>query len=348
MVVRRQLCLDASWLLAWGCPISQGSRDRFQASACLTSPCCQVTLESDITLRKKHRHYCRLRDALGCGDAQLAACLAPPSRAMLGALLQGERCSAVGEGDAKLTVAVRRERAFWDAFEEAARQGVVPEAAMDCSTDADPWSSSRCGGGGGDVLIRGRPCKIFPRFVHTALAAAAAGAAAADEEGAGAWDGAFSFSGVGGAGVEAGEGHGPRKEFFELAGTGMTQGQRPAERRQGERQHEQQHVQPSGGWEGAGARGVGPLFVQVRATGHFWLNPQLEEAGDAKRALWFAGWLMAQALPNRAALGLRLSPALFEKLVAGPGFLVRAERVGVRLGLLYSTTGWHTVQNGGI
>jgi hypothetical protein len=70
----------------------------------------------------------------------------------------------------------------------------------------------------------------------------------------------------------------------------------------------------------------------MRSTGTLWINSRLPESGAARRAYWFAGWLMAQALPNRAALGVQLSPALFGKLVDGPAFKVRAPEVANSFG----------------
>ncbi|KAI8472625.1 MAG: hypothetical protein J3K34DRAFT_503345 [Monoraphidium minutum] len=257
----------------------------------------QVTLESSASLLRMHRAYCRMRGALGLGDAALAACLGPAGRAMLAALLLGARRGGAGEGDAKLAVTVRRGRAFWDALGDACRQGLVPDGG---------GGGSGGGGGGGGCAGGGVPCKLFPRFTD-----GAAGASRPSSGGGGGDD--RSAAGAAPAGVEAGEGHGPRKEFFEAAGADMAQ---PEERA------EAAALGGGGGelGEGCGGGGLGALFVQIKSTGAFWPDARLRDGAAARRAFWLAGWLAGQALPNRAALGLRLSPVLFEKLLAGPDF----------------------------
>ncbi len=62
------------------------------------------------------------------------------------------------------------------------------------------------------------------------------------------------------------------------------------------------------------------LFVQQQSTGRYFINPQLGRTDAALRAYWFSGWLLAQALPNRAVFGWPLAPVLFEKLLAAEDF----------------------------
>lgn len=212
---------------------------------------------------------------------------------------------------------VERGRAFWDAFEAACDTRLVPQDVGEpLAGGVDPWG---CGDGlcSSSARLRGRPFKLFPRFVD----AAAAG-----------WGAGVGHAGAGPAGAEAGEGHGPRKEFFTLAGTDMAQ---PRQREGADHAGPQHNHQHSGSWSGgadgrASGESVGALFTQIRSAGHYWVDPQLHECAAARRALWFAGWLLAQAVPNRARIGLQLSPALFEKLAAGPAYYQVRAWVGCR------------------
>ena len=225
-------------------------------------------------------------------------------------LIQGDRCAARGLGEAKLQLAVRREHAFWDALDLACRQGIVPVESQRLrqgrisagSNNSRASNNDGCSSAGvshsGQDGHPGGPCKLFPRF---------ADAASVTGDGGGELDTTA---------MEAGEGHGPRKEFFELAGADLA---RP--------QPSITSSAPRPAWteDGPGftlGSPTGALFVQLQSTGEAWFNAQLERSPGAARGYWFAGWLLAQALPNRAVLGLRLAPAVFEKLLGGAGYTV--------------------------
>lgn len=236
------------------------------------------------------------------------------SQALLAVLLQGGRCSAAGGGEAKVPLLVRRQHAFWDALRCALAAGVVPPAA-DIGTDGAAGGGAqqrRCAAGGG-----GGPCKLFPRF-EDAAAAAAAGAAGA-------------------VAAEAGEGHGPRKELFLLAGEDLIRpppdeseelrepqllGNGGAQRCSGSSACAQRRRGSAGGSDSSSE--LCALFEPLRASGAIWFNPRLPASGAAARAYWFAGWLLGQALPNRAHVGVQFAAALFDRLAAGADYKVRA------------------------
>ncbi|KAG2446496.1 hypothetical protein HYH02_008487 [Chlamydomonas schloesseri] len=140
-------------------------------------------------------------------------------------------------------------------------------------------------------------------------------------------------AGAGGTGrkaaVEAGEGHGPRKEFFALAGQDMA-GRAPSAAAgvggssdDAARDQQQQSHDAAGG-SASGSHGPGEkhgsrpaLWVFNRTAGAYWYNTGLAESPELKGAYAFAGWLMGQSLLNRAPLGLPLPPVLFRGLLEG-------------------------------
>lgn len=114
--------------------------------------------------------------------------------------------------------------------------------------------------------------------------------------------------------LEAGEGHGPRKEFFALAGEDMA-GQ-PAMQLQ-----QQQQPNPDSPSRRTGSiHGNPPLWVFNRTAGSFWYNSKLGRSEKLERAYGFAGWLMGQCVVNRAPLGLLFPPVLFKPLLQGDAF----------------------------
>ncbi|GFR47973.1 hypothetical protein Agub_g9797 [Astrephomene gubernaculifera] len=268
----------------------------------------KVVLETAETAQSKLEQYQQLQEQIGWTDAQLATCTCPEARAML---LYLHQVSSAGEK--RTNVMVRRSSAFWDSFECARRDGLLPAS-------------------------HGPMChKYFPLFVSEY----AAGTAGSGRKRA----------------VEAGEGHGPRKEFFMLAGQDMTG------------HAEQQQLQQAAGAAGGGASspeaaaavaaaasifressggasaasgggadvgsstsgggatqasGSGnshsrrpPLWLYNRTAGAYWYNTTLSETPELRGAYAFAGWLMGQCILNRAPLGLLLPPVLFRALIEG-------------------------------
>ncbi len=134
---------------------------------------------------------------------------------------------------------VRRRRAFWDAMEQVTSQ----------HPDLLPWPIS--------VEVEQeaqQPCKLFPSFVEEWAAGGGGVAAAAT------------------APVEAGEGHGPRKEFFVLAGAGAA----------GRAAAAMEELGLGGGaglaGQGGGGEGEEPaLLVFNRTAGAYWFNTQLRK-----------------------------------------------------------------------
>ena len=211
------------------------------------------------------------RAGAGGGGRPLAACLEPPAKVMLAALHQAAECG----GELRASFQVRRSggAAFWDALQQAEEAGMLKAA------------TAAAGSTGG----RPKCYKVFPSFV--------------DEQG----------GGGGGAKVkvEAGEGHGPRKEFFLLAAASMT-GQRltpDAEAAAGGAAPPsllQQQLRPR-------------MFVYNRSAGAFWYNTTLKCSPELQAAYRFCGWLIGQSLLNRAPLGVSLAPVLLQQLLHDVG-----------------------------
>lgn len=230
-----------------------------------------VGLEGQASIQAKVENLMRLLKALGLtegehggggGGGLFAVGLEPGVRALFVGLVQ----AAAGGGELKLKIHVTRSRVFWDAFDEASGQKVPPFGPSSSSAQA---------------------YKIFPSFVDEWTSGPQAGGQA---------------EGGGQVALEAGEGHGPRKEFFALAAAGMT-GLDNVSKQGGRRAGEK--LQP------------GPLFTYTRAVGAFWYNTALTESPSLSNAYRFAGWLIGQSLVNHASLGLALQPVLIGHLLAG-------------------------------
>jgi hypothetical protein len=79
-----------------------------------------------------------------------------------------------------------------------------------------------------------------------------------------------------------------------------------------------------------------PLFIFNRGSGSFWFNSSLvTKRSELQIAYWLVGWLMGQALHNRAQLGQPFAVLLFRRLLLGDAF-----EVGGGLG-------WHWDNNPG-
>lgn len=112
------------------------------------------------------------------------------TQALLLYLNQGSKAAT---NELKLAITVHRQHAFWDALQQAVAQHIVPSACSSSSSHESCVSHA---------LIY----KLFPRFIDASMVHA---------------DGCSSDSSSPSTLTEAGEGHGPRKEFFLLAGQGM-------------------------------------------------------------------------------------------------------------------------------
>ena len=95
--------------------------------------------------------------------------------------------------------------------------------------------------------------------------------------------------------AESGEGHGPRKEYFERLGADFT------------------------GLSSLPPSSTAKLFEYVRGSETFWVNRKVSSTNASH--YYFAGWLIAQSLQNKAPLGLRLAIPLTRALlnVDAPG-----------------------------
>ena len=144
--------------------------------------------------------------------------------------------------------------------------------------------------------------------------------------------------------LEPGEGHGPRKEFFLLAGQGMLQqpeGARycwqlaqccmpmltqPASDRSSAQSLTCVSMLGTGSLEmEVVARPAQPLFLYYSWSACYWFNTTLKESSDLRAKFKFAGWLLGQSFANRASLGAAFPAVLFEKLLKGGNFQVRPD-----------------------
>lgn len=62
------------------------------------------------------------------------------------------------------------------------------------------------------------------------------------------------------------------------------------------------------------------LFVYKQDAGCYWYNTRLQLSVHAQQQYQVAGWLAGQGLHNRAVLGIRLAPLLWQKLLEGDQF----------------------------
>lgn len=103
-------------------------------------------------------------------------------------------------------------------------------------------------------------------------------------------------------GVEQGEGHGPRKEYFALVGQQLVQAAT----------HKTETDSKFAANES--------LMTFNRAAGCLWMNEMLTESRTNRARVRYLGWLLAQAVCNRASLGVPLAEVLFTKLIESSSF----------------------------
>ncbi len=135
--------------------------------------------------------------------------------------------AADGRGERRVKLTVRRGRAFWDALRAAQDQRLLQDSHSGTS----------------------QPCKLFPSFVDEMTSN----------------DTDAKSTGANNAAVEAGEGHGPRKEFFLLAAASVM-----------DTSAQQGH---STAWGPAQDRGSSEpaLLVFNRSAGACWFNTALQQ-----------------------------------------------------------------------
>lgn len=130
------------------------------------------------------------------------------SQAVIASIVLGAH--AAGGSELKVTCTARRQHAFWDALPQLQQQGVTPEQLLDRQAN-------------GQVVL----AKLFPRFVDEDLHDGLHQhnqrnqQQTLDSGGSEPWQQQGGFQ-AGAAAVEAGEGHGPRKEFFQAAALNWT------------------------------------------------------------------------------------------------------------------------------
>eukprot|EP00798_Chlamydomonas_sp_ICE-L_P021531 gene21531-28521_t len=117
-------------------------------------------------------------------------------------------------------------------------------------------------------------------------------------------------NGKGKKAVEAGEGHGPRKEYFLLVGQCLS-GQQT-------QQHTHQAQQTQHQTQGHDSHPT--LFTYNRSAGTYWYSASLSKSPQLEAAYRLAGWLTGQGIVNRAPLGLSLPSVLFQAMLEGDAF----------------------------
>eukprot|EP00891_Asterochloris_glomerata_P002113 jgi/Astpho2/2113/Aster-x1040 len=95
--------------------------------------------------------------------------------------------------------------------------------------------------------------------------------------------------------AEAGEGHGPRKDFFEAAAAELM-------------------------LQRAGGAVLVELFIYISSSAYFWYNTSLARSAHLEEQYWLAGWLLGQMLHNRTSFPLVTSSVVTEKLILGSQF----------------------------
>eukprot|EP00879_Flechtneria_rotunda_P014000 GHRR01014627.1.p1 GENE.GHRR01014627.1~~GHRR01014627.1.p1 ORF type:complete len:333 (+),score=116.19 GHRR01014627.1:616-1614(+) len=155
----------------------------------------QVSLDNTAVLTKRYQQCSQLVSSLGLTASSLAACVSPSNKAVIACLVLGGKATS---GEHKVSLTIRRSEAFWDALEQLQQQGLVHLP--------------------GSQLCHGshQLAKVFPRFVDERLLQGEHNLQGQliDSSSTDSSDGSRQLS----LAVEGGEGHGPRKEFFQLAG----------------------------------------------------------------------------------------------------------------------------------
>lgn len=108
-------------------------------------------------------------------------------------------------------------------------------------------------------------------------------------------------------GVEQGEGHGPRKEYFALVGQQLLKEATALDDKSKKTQVNK-------------FAATDPIMRFNRSAGMLWLNEQLSESRANRARVRYLGWLLAQAVCNRTSLGVPLPELLFLKLITGESF----------------------------
>ena len=234
-------------------------------------------------------------EALGVGGSDLRALLGPEGKSLWLYLAKHARCWASSSAEAA-------EGRGGDAAYEGEERRTFTCRRSAAFADAFRWAS---GADFPDPACLWGPAKVFPSFVAP--------------------DGH----------LEAGEGHGPRREFFKLCGSALS-----GNRSQGD----------AGSWRGeVDARGsalpgaidaaVGPgrstgtekpaaLFDFSRSMETLWINKRLERSQQSEAQFRFCGWLFAQAMMNRCEVGIDLHPLVLQKVCASEDPVTGLELLG--------------------
>jgi hypothetical protein len=260
-------------------------------------------------------------------------------------------------------VRVRRRRAFWDSLD-----GVIQSAAAAAAAGGGGRGG---GGGGGDmgdtaVAIAGEAAGLSRQGSGSSAAGpgspmgspgSAVGSPGSGAGSPGSTVGSprgvergmswkvfpqFVAEGWNKGAVEEGEGHGPRKEFFALAGRDMcgrgsgrgrggeggnaaviTKTKRTTDANANHADDAEMTVKDTD--EEEEEANCPPLFAYNREAGAEWFNQSLPRSKRLESAYRFAGWLMGQAMNNRCELDVRLPRVLFTRLLEGVKFAPTAE-----------------------
>ena len=139
-------------------------------------------------------------------------------------------------------------------------------------------------------LEMSKACKVFPSFYEAALSSTRD--AGTDIEH-----------------LEQGEGHGPRREFFQLVGTCACSLPAP--------NSSQEPMTSAPTSAGAVAE---PILSYRRSAGAYWINESIPRSPSAESAFRAFGWIAGQCISNRCTLGVSLPATFFQSIIDGDAF----------------------------
>ena len=223
-------------------------------------------------------------EALGVGPDDLRGLLGPRGKSLWLYLAKHARCWA------QTSAGVAEGREGDSVYEGEERRALTCRRAA-AFEDAFRWAS---GTDFPEPAVLWGPAKLFPSFVAPA------------------------------GHLEAGEGHGPRREFFKLCGSILS----GSSGRVGGAGDARGVSVPAGGGTipGSITDGVSeaapeqvaepqiPLFEFSRAMEKLWVNKRLERSPLSEAQFRFCGWIFGQAMMNRCEIGIDLHPLVLQKI----------------------------------
>jgi len=233
-------------------------------------------------------------EALGVGGSDLRSLLGPEGKSLWLYLAKHARCWACSSAEAA-------EGRGGDAMYEGEERRTFTCRRSEAFRDAFRWAS---GADFPEPSCLWGPAKVFPSFVAP--------------------DGH----------LEAGEGHGPRREFFKLCGSVLSGDQTQGIAGSGHDEVEALGSALPGAIDAGGPRCTtgaekhATLFDFSQSMERLWINKRLERSPQSEAQFRFSGWLFAQAMMNRCEVGIDLHPLVLQKVCGMEDPLVGLELLG--------------------